>query len=577
MSGGTRADVGSVGAGLRGSTPLTDAVMGKADTMGLSPRQIELNRLWSYYRCENYDSRTLDWDGSQRLSKVEHEFVATSQYVPPGYYDAGQTTPLKFRKPDAPYYLGKMIPDRFTSMLFGEGRYPLCRVVGDKQTEDWLGAVVAQANLWAQCIELRNFGGATGSTCIGFKIVDGVVRFEVHDPRLCTPIFLDPQTGELDALEKRYIYEDWIRDGAGKWVQGKFWYRRVIDRMNDTVWPKVPVEDDLEPEWEDWKHTAHPHNLGEVPIEWIQNRRVSAEIDGDPDCKGAYDKIEAADRLEAQAIKGTIANCDPTLHVASDDEFDGGVAKGSGTAIKTEKGGNVQYVEIGGEGPKTAEDLANKQVDDVLQLTRCVLDFDHGGPQRTATEVDRRYSAMIDASNELRMQYGPAIKSLLEKLLRAAQKLSLKTIEYNEVTGTSQIVQQIIYVPPREVTDHVGNVSMVERVLGQGRQVHLEWPPYFQPTLADVQAAVTAAGQAMLYGLMDDDAAIRFVAPYFKIKDPVVLLEAVRKAKKQVQAQQEQQMMNQQQNAASMIAPPPIKKLAGPPPMTSKPPGQRSA
>mgnify|MGYP003660623807 CR=1 FL=1 len=47
-------------------------------TMPLNPRQQDLDMLWRYYCCANYDARKADWDGRAHLSKIEHEMVATA-------------------------------------------------------------------------------------------------------------------------------------------------------------------------------------------------------------------------------------------------------------------------------------------------------------------------------------------------------------------------------------------------------------------------------------------------------------------------------------------------------------------
>jgi hypothetical protein len=519
--------------------------------MGLTARQIELNRLFAYYRCENYDHRAVDWDGAQRLPKVETEFVATAQYVPPGFYDAGQTMPLKFRRPTAPHYLVRMIVKRFTAMLFSSRRHPSAHVLGDADTEDWLSGVLDQGQFWKQCAMARDYGGATGSACIGFKVVSGEVQFEVHDPRLTTPIFRDPQTGELDAIDKRYIYTDFLRAPDGSYVEARFWYRRLIDRQRDTVWPKVPVLDDQapEPDWDDprWERVEYEHGFGEVPCEWIQNSPVQSEIDGDADCHGAYDKIEELDRQVSQALRGTIANCDPTVHIASDEEFSQ-ISKGSGNAIKTEKGGSVSYLEITAAGIQAAWDAAERLERQVLEHTRCVLDLDEGGPQRTATEIDRRYSSFLAACDELRQQYGAAIKRLLEKLLRAARKLTQTTRKEQGEDGVVRLVRSTIVLPDKEETDpKTGEKRLVRRELGKGEQVVLSWPPYFQPSLEDIQRAVAAAGMALASRLIDEEAAARFIAPYFGVKDVSAMLSAIRAQAGSAQAKVEDEMMRRMQ------------------------------
>ena len=236
MSSATRTNIGA--AGKAAAEIVQDQA---APNMGLSPRQLELDHLWRYYRCANYENRRVDWNGQERLGKIEHEMVATSGFMPAGFYDAGQTLPHKFRKPTAPYYLGRVIVDRFTSLLFSAKRHPKIQCVGDPLTEDWLSAFVEESRLWAQMLQARKYGGAMGSVALGFVVTNGKPKIEVHDPRWCTPTFLDRGEMILSSFEKRYQFKEDERDEEGKWREVWYWYRRVIDDKSDVVWPKVKV------------------------------------------------------------------------------------------------------------------------------------------------------------------------------------------------------------------------------------------------------------------------------------------------------------------------------------------------
>src|SRR5690242_9439502 len=124
MSSGTRVDMGAARSMLGAIAPqVVNEPDGPSNFM--SVRQQELDLLWRFYRCANYDDRQLNWDGSQHVPRVEqNSYVATAGYSPPGFYDAGQTSPLATRRPNAPYYLDKVIVDRFTGLMFSERRHP---------------------------------------------------------------------------------------------------------------------------------------------------------------------------------------------------------------------------------------------------------------------------------------------------------------------------------------------------------------------------------------------------------------------------------------------------------------------
>jgi len=519
MSSATNANVAEVGALLR-SDSATDLLPGGAVTSGVLDRQLELNRRWSFYRCANYEHRKIDWDG--RRAAPPAELMATGSYVPPGYYDAGnQMAPLRERRPTAPYYLGKVIVNRFTGLLFGAKKHPRIIVADDSRTADWLNGFLEATRFWTRMVQARTYGGAMGSCAIGFGFRHGQPRIEVHDPRWCTPEFADREELTLERFEKRYQYQDTVRDpDNGQLVQAWFWYRRVITRDVDVVWAKVPVSD-IEPVWRRYRSVETKHDLGFVPVIWLQNTENAEDTDGDSDCHGCYENIEALDTLVAQANRGVISNCDPTLVISTPDEMLDSLQKGSDNAIKM-TAGSAQYLEINGSGPKAAMEMAERLEGRILRVARCVLDDNFSGPARTEKEVDQNYANMLEQADVLREQYGEkGIKRLLNLVIQAARKLSATTtVQDGEV---ARIVRGTIKLPPNKETGKA-------RELGDGELIELDWPSWYDPSIDDAKKAVDAAGSAINYGLMDKAHAVRFIAEYFNVEDVDVLIEKLEKA-----------------------------------------------
>lgn len=526
MSSGTVSDVASVGQLLRGgANPVAEQDDTENPSGPLTRRQLELNRLWTYYRCTNYDVRKTAWDGSPVLDHLEMETIVTAGFLPGGFYEAGGSSlPLRFRRPKAPFYLAKAIVGRFNGLLFGAKHHPNTVVSDDPRTDDWITGFCEVTRLWSKMLLARTYGGAMGSVAVGFVFKNGVPRVQVHDPRWCTPVFEDREEHVLSRFEKRYQYRDVVVDPmSGERREVWFWYRRVIDKTKDVVWPRVPADDVMDPRtgeplWGRYEKIVSHHNFGFVPVVWIQNNEVQEDIDGDPDCHGAYDMIESVDALISQADRGIISNCDPTLHIASDDEIPGGLQKGSNNAIQTSNGGQVSYLEINGTGPKAAMELAEQLETRALRTARCVLDDNFGGPARTEKEVDQNYSNMLEQADILREQYGErGVKRLLSMALAAARRLS----EPRSVTGPDgipQIVTMVVRLPPNKETGK-------PRELGDGAVIDLDWPDWYEPSLEDISKAVSAAGQAMNFGLVDRPHAIRFIAEYFKVEDVSSLVE----------------------------------------------------
>jgi len=521
MSSGTRMSVGTIAGAMPSMKAAVEGGESAGPGMELTQRQQELDRYWSYYRCSNYEGRKVDWNGGPALPKLEHESVASSGYLPPGFYDAGGQMgdiPLKFRRPTSPLYLARVIVSRFTSLLFSSKRHPRI-TADDPRTEDWLMGFAEATRLWSMMSRARTYGGAMGSVAIGFKIVEGKPFVEVHDPRWCTADFDDRSELTVSKFEKRYQYKEEVLDRfTGQRVEQWFWYRRVITDKIDVVWPKVAVEDNEEPDWEKERHQPPvEHKFGFCPIVWVQNTPMDDDMDGDPDCHGIYDTIETIDQLWSQATRGTIANADPTLGITSDAEF-ASVKKGTGNALQVEKGGSIQYLEIEGSGAEAAMKLADKLEEKATMIARCVLDTNFDGPARTEMETSANYSNMIEQADEFREQYGErGVKRLLEMVLAAARIHNKTWIDFDAPVPT--LVRGLIKLPKKKVVAEDGSVMWIERELGIGEQVDLHWPQYFTPSLDAVGKAVTASGEAKQYALIDEEAATKFIAEYFQIED----------------------------------------------------------
>ena len=529
MSSGTRYDPGPVRKLITGLAEKLTAggervenvqqAVRRISNLGMSPRQLMLNYLWGWYRTEQYATRKLDWNGREAMDPIEHEAIASAGFLPPGFYDAGDNLPIKFRRPTAPYALTKVVVDRFTGLLFSERHHPEVRVDGDPDTEDFLQTVVREGRLWPQMIMARTYGGAMGTVAIGFQFVDGEVEFEVHDPRWCRPKFIDRARLKLQSIEKRYMYptDELNEDGTG-YDTVWYWYRRVIDETHDVLWPPMPVGDGTEPPWAAppvmEAATVIEHGFGFCPVVWMQNMPVQDDIDGDPDCLGGYETIEAIDALLAQANKGVLANCDPTLSLSTDADMSE-VRKGSDNAIKLPVGSSANYLEISGSGPRSGLELAEKLRKQFLEVVQCVLEHPDVG-NRTATEIERVYSAMIAKADVMREQYGEkGILELLGMVVKAVRQME----DPRPDPETGQLVRATLNLPPRIIFDELGQKVPVPRRLGLGGMLKLQWPKYFEPMLSDVELATRSAIAAKAGRLIDQEHAVKYVAEHYNVKD----------------------------------------------------------
>lgn len=484
--------------------------------LGLTARQLELNRYWGFYSATQYEGRTIGWDGRKCLTDLERDTVSRSTALPPGWTDAsGQydELPLNMRRPTAPYHLTRAVVDRFTGLLFSAKMHPQVSIAGDPAVQSWIESLIKSARLWIRFAYARSFGGGQGSVGMSFRFRRGKPIVDVHDARWCTPTFIDMSTGEISALEIRYMFPVEGRKPDGTLATVNMWYRRCIDEEADVVFKSVPVGNGEEPAWQ--IQTESQHGFGECPAVWIRNTQTD-EMDGEPDCQGEFETQEAIDRLFSQADQGAVENCDPTLAIGSDELKVEQIKKGSRNAFKLEKGATAQYVEMTGAGIKSAMDVAKEHRAHFLEVVRCILDFEAGA--MTATEIERRFSPMHERGDLFREQYGEhGIKPLLGKMIRAVIRMRVgadASPQFDPATGL-RVVPRVM---PRLPDLPYGLVDLDDDA------IDLAWPEWVQRGASDASAAATAVSAARTSQSIDRDSAMQYLAPYFGIGDPAAAL-----------------------------------------------------
>jgi len=501
--------------------------------LGMSPRQVELNRYYAYFRTQQHDSCAIDWDGSRHVGEVEREAIVTAQAMPMGFVDLGSTSdlPLRYRRPSVPCHLCRTIVGRFSDLLFSEQTHPTWKVLGDPDTEAWVNAVTNTYGLWSQMGLVRDLGGSQGSVAVGFKIIKVRVVFEEFDARWCFPKFKDDDPTELEELEVRYIYPQSVQDKeTGEWKEENYWYRRVINEELDCLWVPMPVGDGDEPNWTATDKDGKPkyvkdiraHGMGFVPIVWTQNMKVSGDIDGDPDCYGAYDYFDRIGELDSQAHKSGVRNADPTPVVTTDGDL-GSVKLGSDSALKLEKGGGANYLESNGSAADAAAKQSERLRARALEVCACVLpdQEDAEGAPKTATEMNKRSAAMYAKASKLREQYGNrCVVRLMTKLVHAVRKAGVPKVTENGV------VVGKVTLPPTLVD---GKLQELKLGTVAGAQLELVWPPYATPSPEETNATVSATNTAVQGGFLSKETAVRHVAPHFNIDDPKAEMDKIAK------------------------------------------------
>ena len=512
-----------------------EAIMGTGEKhMKLSGRQRELNNLWSYFRVAEHDGKAVDWNGRKVLPGHMKDAISRQAFLPPGYEPLGDSLPRDMRRPIAPLGVVRNIVSRFTGLLFSNRRQPRIKVPGDEKTEDYLQALLKHGQFWPTMIQARNYGGAMGSTCVGFRFINGVCQFEALDPRWCTPLFIGRGYTDPYKITVQYTYSQEEKQQDGKYKQTWYWYKREIDTETDTVW--VPVKcREKEPNWDYIQRNTVRHGLGFVPYEWIQNFRVDDEVDGDPDCTGCYDLVNAMDQLVSEIFQGTILNLDPTLVLVSEADL-ASIKKGSDNAIKVGQGGSASYLELNGGGPRIGMEVLKMMEEQVYRQAQCVPDsvlFQNAG-EKTATEIERIFSSMFEKADTLREQYGPPMVRLAQKVLHAVRFYT--SVRMN---AEGMLVRSRIFVPQKVIQQSDGDTVEIPRTVGKGTICETRWPHYQRPSYTD-QDTYSRVVTTMLSNdpkVLTQATAIKMLAPVLDF-DPMMELHAIKREEEEQQNQE---------------------------------------
>jgi hypothetical protein len=477
-----------------------------------TPRFHRLNQLESYYRCTQYKGYRYDWDGNVKGYGEEAD-------IKPGWY-----VPIKRREPFVRWDLARSIVTRFTSMLFGRDRWPEITIPGDPDAEDYIKALIQATQLQSRMMEARNLGGAEGTACLSFAVIQGNPRVRVHNPKHCTVLeWSDPDTLRAASVLESYSYKRPVFVG-NKYVYKDFYYARYWDAQREIVWDPIPVE--LGNRVGLWS-TNVPfkealHGYGFCPFYWVQNTPNSYDADGESDFEGLTDAMSALDRLLSATTRGTIANVDPTLVVKMDPSMNTGtVEKGIGKAIFSP--GGAEYLELRGDSIRSSMELINAVRDSILETAQIVMgDKGRAGAER---EVSGEYlktknAPMLAKCDMLREQYGNLLKTMLIDMLIVARILQNQKTEETSVDGlTITVSQQKINLPVRvearkERTldgQETETIETIERSPGQSTNIVMNWGPYYPYTWEDIQKAAAAATQGLAGGVMSRQTAIKLI------------------------------------------------------------------
>jgi len=489
-----------------------------------SPRYRELDRRQAYFECTQHDYKRFDFDG--RIISAGPGIAVTQPLISAEKYP--NYVPLRNRRPSAPYRLCRAMVKAFTSMVFGENRFPMTRVAGDTDTQDFIQTLVRVGKMGSRLMQARNLGGATGTAVWSWAYVNGRPRFEVHNAK---QVYVH-EWEDRSQFIPRYVTEcyQFHRDiwnaQRERMERVPHWYRRDWTPDEDLIYVEVPVVAGKEPaSWVVDDKRSIRHDDGVCHFTWVQNI-PDEDDDGQADCEGLWENFDALDTTLSVVVRGATLNLDPTLVIKGDRDFIQrfGVKKGSDNALIADKDGDAKYLELQGAGMEVGLKIVNEMRRSILEVGECVLaDPDKLAAQGTSSVAQKMiFKPMLGKADGLREQYGDGIVRTLDAMMQVAHALDGKMVDVpDDLDGSSsgddagesqelpktKKAQMGFNLPKRvekePVLDEDGRptgeetVTLIERTPGEGGDIDLQWPDYFPPTPTDQQMIVTTLSTAV--------------------------------------------------------------------------------
>lgn len=507
-------------------------------SQGENPRYWRLNTFESWYLGTQYDGRPSFWSSEvplrQRAPVVQSQFVRSSI-------------------------------SRLANLVFGDRTFPRLKVEdsGYRMKLDSRDAKALQAlvdelcetiSLSKRMREVLTEGLKCGTACILVGLVGGRPTLRLLPAKWCTPTF------HPDGSVQQVVVEFKLPDDAdpNKWLC----HRREITETYDRVYVPVPVRRNEDPKWGDYKEI--PHNG--CPVVWVKNEAEACctpdQVDGHPLVEGLEDEVEALDMELSQLYRNALYNGDPQMvqigvegqaplsaPMGPADQGGGGgfsffnsvvpnwakgfmggggssgdvTKKAPGKLWKLPAGGDAKLVESDGSGAEIIKG-AIKELRRTLTDSVGVVLFDSealGSGDISGRTLALMHAPMLDKADNLRVEYGEALRAVLNAFLRLL----------SGILPTSQGVLLRTYDDAVPALNRLyGEDAKTKEPRWVGARISLRWGDYFEPSAQDRQVAVTTA-MAACGGkpVLTRHAAVASVASMFGVQDVNSVVEELEK------------------------------------------------
>jgi hypothetical protein len=424
---------------------------------------------------------------SEKLKIVE-KYLDGCQYEGKTDWDTANKSenfiPVRDRKPRVIFPFAKILQDRLASKLVGKSTFPKFKIEEDEEADYFMGLLMVHSFFKAKMLDLAKEFVSYTSCFARFKIINGSLKIETHNSNYCYPEFDD--SGELESVEIKYVYETDENDSAGKQI--KKWYKAVLTKETDTLFDNPVFEENKEPEFQEVESINH--GLGFVQGEWFKWGETTYDVDGN-DYPLAYQLQGFMDAINynlSQTEQSASYNLEPQL------VLNGITSEQAEDLIKTStKGwilgreGSATFLEASGNGIQRGKEVR----DDLIKLASDCAKIVFLDPEKmvgsaqSGKAMEILHGPMVEMINEMRPWFEKSMVKLLQKLISVM------------VIMNQQGMELALTMPPKWVPSSL--------------DIKCSWPPVFELTTQDKQQIVALALQASSGNIISRMTALKWI------------------------------------------------------------------
>lgn len=461
-------------------------------------RIARLRDLESFFDGRQFDHLGADWWGD--TIRVEQSYLHHRRHWAAKPQAKMKPRPLAAvaRRPCVQVGMPAQIRMVFTNEVLP--KMPPVEVVADEEATECLSALLVEADGGEAFSQLRNLG-AVGSAAIVVDVVDG------------KPCLTPRRSSELTVLEwasmERWEPADVVyqrRETVYKHDGGRVKPVTIVRTTRYTQTEVIEYEDVEEREHPKDKPIAEAerreHHAGRCPVVWYQNTRNADAPDGrhDLETEANLELSDRADGVFSHIVMAAQANAEPTVWKA--DRVDAAhifgkvVQKGNGRLISLSESGKVGYLETSGSSVQVGLDVLATIIRTIQKGASCLVpDIEIGG-MKTATEIERLWTAMDAKVRKLRSSMERAIVQVGDILLTMARVLGVSSKDAPQPETTIVLPPKVVEVEvDGDDDDETRTVSTVYSP-GVGRTVQVRWPSTRQVQPRDLPGLLNGLGLA---------------------------------------------------------------------------------